>query len=281
MGDRPDGGRLHPARQPTDPEHDPPRWRRKAGGRGFASSAANPGWYPDRAMAGRMGVTEALELMATSPVPGRRCQFLPYVHGPKPRQGAFAGLGSTDDLGSMTRAICEGVAFRHRRHAEEILPHAGGHWPGAIRLTRVEPGSPGAISGHVVPVENMGAEGQVIVEVDGAEMSFVTRGFRDLGPGDTVSFALAPEQLHIFDRATGRSCLGQHGHAPAPRPHPLCRQDRPHPRGRLSPRRFHPGRCQGCRPRGRRADRRPPARQRRPHHRPPHPPRPSWRRCAT
>lgn len=103
---------------------------------GSPSSAANLGWYLDRAMAGRLSLAEAMELMAASPVQARRCQFLPYVHGPQPRQGAFVGLGTSDDAGSMIRAICEGVAFQHRRHAEEILPHAGGHWPEAIRLTR-------------------------------------------------------------------------------------------------------------------------------------------------
>lgn len=75
------------------------------------------------------------------------------------------------------------------------------------RMNRTEPGASGAISGHVVLVENMGADGQVIVDVDGTEMSFVTRDFRDLSPGDAVSFSLSPDHLHIFDRATGRSCL--------------------------------------------------------------------------
>ena len=102
---------------------------------GSPSSAANLGWYLDRAMAGRLSLTEAMDLMAASPVQVRRCQFLPYVHGPQPRQGSFVGLGTSDDAGSMIRAICEGVVFQHRRHAEEILPHAGGHWPKAIRLT--------------------------------------------------------------------------------------------------------------------------------------------------
>lgn len=102
---------------------------------GSPSSAANLGWYIDRAMAGRMTMTEAMEAMARVPVAARRCRFLPYVHGPLPRQGTFVGLAASDDAGSMIRAICEAVAFQHRRHAEEILRHAGGNWPGAIRLT--------------------------------------------------------------------------------------------------------------------------------------------------
>ena len=75
------------------------------------------------------------------------------------------------------------------------------------RMMRVAAGTPGAITGRVVLIENMGAEGQVIAEVDGAEMSFVTREFRNLSPGEPVSFALSPDHLHIFDRASGRSCL--------------------------------------------------------------------------
>lgn len=74
------------------------------------------------------------------------------------------------------------------------------------RMDRAASDAPGAITGRVVLVENMGAAAQVITEVDGAEMSFVTRRFRDLQPGDAVTFALAPEHLHIFDRSSGRTC---------------------------------------------------------------------------
>ena len=77
------------------------------------------------------------------------------------------------------------------------------------RMGLVAGDAPGAIHGRVVLIENMGAEGQVIAEVDGAEMSFVTNEFRRLAPGDAVSFALSPDHLHIFDRASGRSLLNK------------------------------------------------------------------------
>lgn len=102
---------------------------------GSPSSAANLGWFLTRGLGARLGVDEAMALAAASPATGPRCQFLPYVLGPKPRQGGFFGLTAADDLGSMLRAVCEGVAFQHRRHADEILPHAGGQPPQAIRLT--------------------------------------------------------------------------------------------------------------------------------------------------
>ena len=75
------------------------------------------------------------------------------------------------------------------------------------RMDLVPAGTPGAIAGRVVLVEHMGSEAQVIAEVDGSEMSFVTRDFRRLAPGADVAFALDPGHLHVFDRTTGRSLL--------------------------------------------------------------------------
>lgn len=146
---------------------------------GSPSSAANLGWYIDRAMAGRMTMAEAMELMARVPVAARRCRFLPYVHGPLPRQGAFAGLGASDDAGSMIRAICEAVAYQHRRHAEEILRHADGVWPAAIRLTGGAARSPhwaqifADICGRpveVVEAEEVGALGAAICAAVAGEL---------------------------------------------------------------------------------------------------------------
>lgn len=101
---------------------------------GSPSSAANLGWFLDKAMGRRLTPEEANELVAASPVQGaRRCRFLPYIHGPAPRSGAFLGLGAADDTATMLRAIYEGVAFQHRRHAEEILAFAAAP-PETLRL---------------------------------------------------------------------------------------------------------------------------------------------------
>ncbi len=51
----------------------------------------------------------------------------------------------------------------------------------------------------------MGSEAQVIVDVDGQEMSFVTKAFRTLEPGQPVSFAIEPARIHVFSKETGRS----------------------------------------------------------------------------
>lgn len=101
---------------------------------GSPCSAANLGWFLDHAMGGRVSVAEANRLVANSPVETRRCQFLPYVFGPDPRRGTFVDLGASDDLGTMLRAIFEGVVFQARRHAEDVVRVAGQPFPETIRL---------------------------------------------------------------------------------------------------------------------------------------------------
>ncbi|MGO4853567.1 FGGY-family carbohydrate kinase [Phaeovulum sp. W22_SRMD_FR3] len=101
---------------------------------GSPSSAANLGWYLTRGLGGRVSLAEANEMVATSPVQTRRCHFLPYVYGAAPRMGSFLGLVASDDTATMLQAIYEGVAFQHRRHAEELMAHLAGTGPKAIRL---------------------------------------------------------------------------------------------------------------------------------------------------
>ncbi|EEX14615.1 sn-glycerol-3-phosphate import ATP-binding protein UgpC 2 [Citreicella sp. SE45] len=77
-----------------------------------------------------------------------------------------------------------------------------------LRPARMElcpEGTPGALTGTVVLVENMGAEGQVITDVDGHEMSLTTPAFRGLAIGDRVSFAIDPGHVHAFDPQSGHS----------------------------------------------------------------------------
>lgn len=101
---------------------------------GSPCSAANLGWFLHHAMGGRVSVAEANERIECSPVEARRCQFLPYVFGPEPRRGGFVDMGAGDDLGTMLRAIYEGVAFQARRHAEDAVALAGKPFPPTIRL---------------------------------------------------------------------------------------------------------------------------------------------------
>jgi len=61
------------------------------------------------------------------------------------------------------------------------------------------------ITGRVILVENMGSEGQVIVDVDGRDMSFVTKAFRSLSSGSLVTFAIDADNIHLFSKQTGHS----------------------------------------------------------------------------
>jgi multiple sugar transport system ATP-binding protein len=75
------------------------------------------------------------------------------------------------------------------------------------RMDIAAEGDANVISGTVVLVENMGSEGQVIVDVDGREMSFVTKAFRPLEAGQRVDFSIAADSIHIFSKQDGRSLL--------------------------------------------------------------------------
>ena len=73
------------------------------------------------------------------------------------------------------------------------------------RMDIAAEGDVNTIRGTVVLVENMGSEGQVIVDVDGREMSFVTKAFRTLKAGERVDFSIAADSIHIFSKEDGRS----------------------------------------------------------------------------
>ena len=75
------------------------------------------------------------------------------------------------------------------------------------RMDIAAEGDANVISGTVVLVENMGSEGQVIVDVDGREMSFVTKAFRTLEAGQRIDVSIAADSIHIFSKQDGRSLL--------------------------------------------------------------------------
>lgn len=102
---------------------------------GSPSSAANLGWYLKNAMGDHFTVEQALALAEGCAIDSQRCYFMPYIHGPKPNQGSFMRLSASDNHSSMIRAICEGVAFEHRRHAETLMEYSDKRWPETIRLT--------------------------------------------------------------------------------------------------------------------------------------------------
>ncbi|WP_291737322.1 ABC transporter ATP-binding protein [Leisingera sp. F5] len=148
------------------------------------------------------------------------------------RDGKIEQLGSPDEIFERpaTRFVADFIGtpamnFLHATIEDGHIARAGGIAlrlsPGAfpslrpgqqvelgLRPARMElcpEGTPGALTGTVVLVENMGAEGQVITDVEGHEMSFTTPAFRGLAIGDRVSFAIDPDHIHAFDPQSGQS----------------------------------------------------------------------------
>lgn len=148
------------------------------------------------------------------------------------RDGKIEQMGSPDEIFERpaTRFVADFIGtpamnFLHATIEDGHIARAGGIAlrlsPGSfpslrpgqqvelgLRPARMElcpEGTPGALTGTVVLVENMGAEGQVITDVEGHEMSFTTPAFRGLAIGDRVSFAIDPDHIHAFDPQSGQS----------------------------------------------------------------------------
>ena len=77
-----------------------------------------------------------------------------------------------------------------------------------IRPEHLELAPDGGQLGLVVElVEHLGADTVVYGQVAGTgdqRMAFRVHGDRDFGIGDTVQLAAKPENLHLFDKETGR-----------------------------------------------------------------------------
>jgi multiple sugar transport system ATP-binding protein len=64
-------------------------------------------------------------------------------------------------------------------------------------------GAENAIPGRVLVFEPMGAQAQVSVETGAGPLTAIVEGRVKLAAGDTVSFAISPEDICVFDQTTG------------------------------------------------------------------------------
>lgn len=158
---------------------------------GSPTSAGNLNWYLSRAAGGLVDIDTANARVAGSAVLGRRCHFMPFLNGPAPRQGAYVGLGSSDDQGSMLRALFEGVAFQHRRHGESIMDYVAPVEPMTIRLAG------GASKSEVWA--------QIFADVCGLPVE-VSEGEEIGALGAAVCAAVATGFYSDFDQATQSMC---------------------------------------------------------------------------
>ena len=63
--------------------------------------------------------------------------------------------------------------------------------------------SDAACPGEIIVVEPTGAETELVVRIGDAQMVVETHGRPTLQPGDKVTFAVDPANVHLFDQASG------------------------------------------------------------------------------
>jgi multiple sugar transport system ATP-binding protein len=60
------------------------------------------------------------------------------------------------------------------------------------------------VPGEIVVVEPTGSETELVVRIGEAQVIVETRGRPALSPGDKVTFAVDPSNVHLFDRESGQ-----------------------------------------------------------------------------
>jgi multiple sugar transport system ATP-binding protein len=70
-------------------------------------------------------------------------------------------------------------------------------------LEVVECGSTGSVPGEVVVVEPTGAETELLVRSGTSDISVISRGRANIGPGDQIALRVMPGSVHLFDRKSG------------------------------------------------------------------------------
>ena len=59
------------------------------------------------------------------------------------------------------------------------------------------------VQGEIIVVEPTGSETELVVRIGDAQIVVETQGRPTLQPGDKVTFAVDPANVHLFDQASG------------------------------------------------------------------------------
>jgi len=70
-------------------------------------------------------------------------------------------------------------------------------------LAVVECGSAGSVPGEVVVVEPTGAETELLVRIGTSDISVISHGRANIGPGDQIALRVTPGSVHLFDQKSG------------------------------------------------------------------------------
>jgi multiple sugar transport system ATP-binding protein len=102
------------------------------------------------------------------------------------RGGAVDALATRWPLPPLAGSATEGQAVQY------------GIRPGDLALAGA------GIAAQVVVVEPTGAETELLVTVDGQQLTLVMHGRADVKPEQTVHLAVDTEKAHVFDAASGQ-----------------------------------------------------------------------------
>jgi multiple sugar transport system ATP-binding protein len=120
-------------------------------------------------------------------------------------------------IGSPAMNVVEGTLRRVNGSAHVETPD-GVRWPlvagaGAdgqavvygVRPDHLELGGDAqrGVPGEIIVVEPTGSETELVVKIGDAQMIVETHGRPALQPGDKVTFAVKPANVHLFDRSSG------------------------------------------------------------------------------
>jgi multiple sugar transport system ATP-binding protein len=70
-------------------------------------------------------------------------------------------------------------------------------------LAVVECGSAGSVPGEVVVVEPTGAETELLVRSGASDITVISHGRSNIGPGDQIALRVTPGSVHLFDQKSG------------------------------------------------------------------------------
>jgi multiple sugar transport system ATP-binding protein len=118
-------------------------------------------------------------------------------------------------IGSPAMNVVEGTV-RRASGAAHVEAAGGVRWPlsqgpGAdgqavaygIRPEHLTLGPNGGVAGEIIVVEPTGAETELVIQVGDEHVDLRIHGRPMVNPGDKVSLAIDPTNVHVFDKATG------------------------------------------------------------------------------
>jgi multiple sugar transport system ATP-binding protein len=76
-------------------------------------------------------------------------------------------------------------------------------------LEVVEPGTAGSVPAEVVVVEPTGAETELLVRSGTSDITVISHGRSNIGPGDQITLRVTPGSVHLFDQKSGARIADQ------------------------------------------------------------------------